>query len=423
MTPPAGAPGFAEAVEAYGRRGVDAERAMALAAEVPLSVHCWQGDDVAGFERGAAALAGSGLAVTGGYPGRACTPDQLRADIDFALHLSPGCHRVNIHAMYAEADGSAVDRDQIEARHFTRWMDWAAERGLALDFNATLFGHPKAASGFTLASRDEGVRRFWIEHVVRCRAIGAEMGRRLGSACWHNLWIPDGMKDQCVDRLGYRERLLESLDAVFAVRQDAALLLDSLESKLFGIGSESFVVGSHEFYLGYCQRSGLIPCLDLGHFHPTESVGDKVSALLPFHRQILIHVSRGVRWDSDHVAVLDATLGDLALEMVRSRALDRLRLALDYFDASVNRVAAWVVGMRATRQAVLRALLEPIDQLRALEAAGDYTGRLVLLEETKTLPWAAAWRELCQRCGVPPEGRWLAQVRRYEAEVLLPRGS
>jgi L-rhamnose isomerase len=408
--------------ERYLELGVDTERSMSLLATVPISLPCWQGDDVRGFESPDAPLAGGGIQATGDEPGRARSGDELRQDLEQALALIPGRHRVNLHAMYAETGGRHVDRDALAPEHFARWIGWAAERGLGLDFNATLFAHPLAVSGFTLASKAPAVRAFWIEHVRCCRVIAAEMGRRLGTTCGHNLWIPDGMKDLCVDRAGHRALLVESLDAIYGEAMDPRLVRDSVESKLFGIGSEAFVVGSHDFYLGYALTRGLVPCLDLGHYHPTESVADKISSLLPYFPALLLHVSRGLHWDSDHVAVLDDPLGDIAREIVRAEALGRVHLALDSFDACINRVGAWVIGARATQRALLAALLEPRAQLLALEEAGDYFGRLALLEAAKALPAGAVWDAFCARHGVPGELEWPDHVRRYAAEVLAGRG-
>jgi L-rhamnose isomerase len=397
--------------------GVDVEAALQSLSRVPLSIHCWQGDDVTGFESNRATLAGSGLAVTGSYPGRARNAAELRQDLDKALSLIPGRHRVNLHAMYGELGAKLVDRDAIGPEHFKGWLDWARERELGLDFNATLFAHPKAQSGFTLSSTDESVRRFWVEHVRRSREVSAFLGRELRSPCIHNLWIPDGAKDAVVDRWERRSLLRKSLDEVFATTHPVTEMKDSLESKLWGIGSEAFVVGSHEFYMGYALSRGLLLCLDLGHFHPTESVADKVSAILQFSGELLIHVSRGVRWDSDHVVVFDDALRELMSEVVRADVLSRVHFALDYFDASVNRVAAWVIGARATLKALLAALLEPNARVREL----DQTGRLALVEQAKTMPYGAVWDYYCVRAGVPLEQDWMADVRRYESEVLSGR--
>lgn len=407
---------FSWAKEKYQDIGVDVEPALLRLSHVPLSIHCWQGDDVTGFEPDRGTLAASGLAVTGSYPGRARNADELRKDMEKAFSLIPGKHRANLHAMYGEFP-KGVDRDAIGPEHYKGWLDWARERGLGLDFNATLFAHTKALSGFTLSSKDEQVRRFWVEHVRRCREVSAYLGKELKSPCIHNLWIPDGAKDAVVNRWERRSLLRKSLDEIFASTYPMTDLKDSLESKLWGIGSEAFVVGSHEFYMGYALSRGLLLCLDLGHFHPTESVPDKVSALLQFSGELLIHASRGVRWDSDHVAVYDDTLRELAAEVVRAAALNRVHFALDYFDASMNRVAAWVIGARATLKALLAALLEPTARLREL----DQAGRLALLEQAKTMPLGAVWDQYCLRAGVPLEQEWMTEVRRYESEVLSGR--
>ncbi len=408
--------------ERYAALAVDTEAALDQLARIPISLHCWQGDDVGGFEQTGAEL-GGGLAVTGNYPGKARTPAELRADLDKVCSLLPGRHRLNLHACYGEFGGSKVDRDQIEVGHFQGWIDWAKARGLGLDFNPTCFAHPLAADGFTLAHREPSVRAFWIEHARRCRRIGAAMGRELGTPCVTNVWIPDGYKDTPVDRKAPRERLAAALDTVFAEPLDPAHHLDALESKLFGIGSESYVVGSHEFYLGYAIRNGKLLCLDAGHFHPTESIADKISSVLQFVPRLLLHVSRGVRWDSDHVVVVNDELHAIAQELVRGGFLDRTHIGLDFFDASINRVAAWVIGTRAMIKALLAALLEPIARMRALEEAGDHTGRLAMLEETKTLPFGAVWDHYCERAGVPPGMAWLDEVRAYERDVLANRAA
>lgn len=407
---------FVWAKEQYQDIGVDVEAALQRLSQVPMSVHCWQGDDVTGFEPNRATLGGSGLAVTGSYPGRARNATELRQDLDKALSLIPGRHRVNLHAMYGEFTRT-VDRDSIGPEHFKGWVDWAREQGLGLDFNATLFAHPKAQSGFTLSSTTESVRRFWVEHVRRSREVGAFLGRELKSPCIHNLWIPDGAKDAVIDRWERRALLRKSLDEIFASTYPMSDMKDSLESKLWSIGSEAFVVGSHEFYMGYALSRGLLLCLDLGHFHPAESVADKVSAILQFSGELLIHVSRGVHWDSDHVPVFDDQLRDVMCEIVRAGSLDRAHIALDYFDASVNRIAAWVVGARATLKALLAALLEPTSRLREL----DQTGRLALLEQAKTMPLGAVWDYYCLRAGVPLEHDWMTEIRRYDSEVLSGR--
>jgi L-rhamnose isomerase len=411
---------YALAKERYARLGVNTETALERLAAVPISLHCWQGDDVGGFESAAEEL-GGGLAVTGHYPGKARTPEELRADLDMALSLVPGKHRLNLHAMYAETGGRRVERNELRPEHFRRWIDWARGQGMGMDFNPSYFSHPKAADGFTLAHSDPGIRRFWIEHGIACRQIGAAMGRELGAPCVTNVWIPDGLKDLPVDRKGPRLRLIESLDAIFAEPLDPRHNLDAVESKLFGIGSECYVVGSHEFYLGYAVSRGKLLCLDAGHFHPTEVISDKISAVLAWVDRLLLHVSRGVRWDSDHVVILSDELQAIAQELVRGDFLGRVHIGLDFFDASINRVAAWVIGTRAMLKALLMALLEPIDTLRRLEAEGDFTARLAQLEELKSLPWAAVWDHYCLRKNVPVGNAWLDEVRRYEQAVLSKR--
>jgi L-rhamnose isomerase len=415
-----GARAYDLAREQYAALGVESERALERLAGIPISLHCWQGDDVAGFE-GLGEAIGGGLAVTGNYPGRPRNPDELRSDLDEALALIPGTHRVNLHASYAETGGRPVERDALQPEHFARWIDWAKAKGLGLDFNPTYFAHPKAADGWTLAHPDAGIRRFWIDHGIACRRIAAAMGVALGSPCIANVWIPDGSKDTPVDRKGPRERLLQALDALFSERLDPRHVRDAVEGKLFGIGSESYVVGSHEFYLGYAVTRGVLLCLDAGHYHPTESLADKVSAVLAYLPEVLLHMSRGVRWDSDHVVILSDELEAIAQELVRGAYLDRAHIGLDYFDASINRVAAWVIGARCMLKALLRALLEPIATLRRAEAEGDLTARLALLEELKTLPFGAVWDEHCRRAGVPVGPAWSDAVRRHEREVLSRR--
>lgn len=408
------------ACETYAAIGVDAELAIQRLATIPISLHCWQGDDVCGFENNGIGLEG-GIAVTGNYPGKARTPDELRNDIDQALSLIPGKHRLNLHASYGEFGSQKVDRDAIEPAHFHGWIDWAKARGIGVDFNPTFFSHSLARDGFTLSHRDAAVRQFWIEHGIRCRRIGAEFGKALGTPCVMNVWIPDGSKESPIDRAGPRQRLAESLDAIFAEPLDRQHNLDAVECKLFGIGSESYVVGSHEFYLGYAIRNCKLLCLDAGHFHPTEVISDKISSVLNWLDEILLHVSRGVRWDSDHVVILTDELQAIALEIVRNNYLSRVHIGLDFFDASINRVAAWVIGTRAMIKALLLALLEPTSQLRDLEASGDLTARLALLEEQKSLPFGAVWDYYCQQQNVPIGRAWLEDVRRYERNVLSKR--
>ena len=361
------------------------------------------------------------MAVTGNYPGRARTPSELRLDFEKAVSLIPGRHRINLHAIYAESGGQRVDRDEVRPEHFAGWMDWARETGFGVDFNPTFFAHPRAEDGFTLAHPDEGVRRFWIEHGRACRRIGAAFGQALGSPCVTNVWIPDGYKDLPADRKIPRERLVEALDQVFAEPLDPACNLDSVECKLFGLGSESYVAGSHEFYLGYAITRRKLLCLDAGHFHPTEVVSDKISAVLLWLDRLLLHISRGVRWDSDHVVILSDEVREIAKELVRGDYLGRVHVGLDFFDASINRVAAWVIGARAVQKALLLALLEPAERLRQLEREGDFTGRLALLELLRTMPSGAVWDQFCEISGVPSESAWLEQIRTYESEVLRQR--
>ncbi len=408
------------AQEAYAALGVDTEAALQRLAATPISLHCWQGDDVGGFEKEGGEL-GSGLAVTGNYPGKARTIAELRADLDQAYALIPGRHRLNLHACYADFSGGKVDRDALTIAQFQSWIDWAKARGLGMDFNPSYFAHPKADDGLTLTHPDAGIRGFWIEHGKACRRIGAEMGRQLGSATVTNVWIPDGSKDLRMDRKGPRVLLEASLDAVFAEQIDPQFHLDAVESKLFGIGSESYVVGSHEFYLGYAIKNQTLCCLDAGHFHPTENLSDKISSVLQFVPEILLHVSRGVRWDSDHVVLLDDPTMALMQELVRGDFLGRTHIGLDYFDASINRVAAWVIGTRNSLKGLLLALLEPAAKLRELEAAGDFTSRLALFEECKSLPWGLVWDEHCRRQNVPLGSAWMGALKTYEKQVLAAR--
>jgi L-rhamnose isomerase len=414
-------PDFRSALEQYATAGVDAEAALATLAETPLSLHCWQGDDVGGFERPGATLGGGGIQVTGSYPGKARTVGELRGDLDEAFRLIPGMHRVNLHASYGEFGGRKVDRNEIGPSHFSGWIEWAKFRGLGLDFNPTFFSHPLADGGFTLSHRDAAVRNFWIEHAIACRRIGAAMGRALGSATVTNLWIPDGCKDVPVDRKGPRERLEAALDAVFRETIDSRENIDALESKLFGIGSESYVVGSHEFYLGYAVKRQKVICLDMGHFHPTESVADKISSVHQFVPGMLLHLSRGVRWDSDHVVLFDDPTRAVLEEVVRGGFLGRTYIGLDFFDGSINRIAAWVLGARNALKCLLSALLEPVAELRRLEESGDLSGRLALIEELKTLPLGAIWDEFCRRQNTPADRMWMPEVRKYEKAVLQSR--
>ena len=421
---------YSLAVERYGAMGVDVDRALRRLSELAISMHCWQGDDVGGFENlfkssessdSTGGLDG-GLAVTGDYPGKARTPDELRGDLEKAMSLIPGTHRLNLHACYAETGGAKVERNELAPEHFAGWIDWAAGRKMGMDFNPTYFSHPLADDGQTLSHPDNAVRQFWVEHGIACRRIGAAFGQALGSPCITNVWIPDGSKDTPADRKSPRARLAQSLDAIFAEPIDPKLNRDAVEAKLFGIGSESYVVGSHEFYLGYAVRNNKILCLDTGHFHPTEVVSDKISAVMPWLDEILLHVSRGVRWDSDHVVTLDDELLAIAQQLVRGDFLDRTHIGLDFFDASINRVAAWVIGTRNMLKALLAALLEPTDMLVAQETEGDLTGRLAMLEDLKTMPLGAVWNYHCIRSDTPPDGAWMPEIKQYEKDVLSLRG-
>lgn len=412
--------GYAIAREQYAALGVDVEQAMKTLRGIAVSLHCWQGDDVAGFESDEG-LTGGGIQATGNYPGKARTADELRADLDQALSLIPGVHRLNLHALYAETGGKKVDRDALLPEHFTNWAAWAKERNMGLDFNPSYFSHPKADDGFTLAHRDPAIREFWVNHGIACRNIGAYFGKTLGTPCVTNVWIPDGYKDVPADRLTPRKLLKESLDAIFATPIDPQYHLDAVEGKLFGIGSESYVVGAHEFYLGYAVKNNKLVCLDAGHYHPTETIADKLSSVLLNLDEVLLHVSRGVRWDSDHVVILSDDLRSIAEEIVRGGFLGRVHIGLDFFDASINRVAAWTIGTRSMLKALLFALLEPTPMLQKMEAEGDYTSRLALQEELKTLPAGAVWDFYCHQQDTPVGLAWLDQVKAYERDVQSKR--
>lgn len=411
---------YSFARETYAAQGIDTEAVLQKLPAVPISLHCWQGDDVGGFEN-AGGLTGGGIQATGNYPGKARTLDELRADLDRALALIPGKHRLNLHASYGDFGGKKVDRNAITTAHFQSWIDWCKERGMGIDFNPTFFSHPLANDGSTLTHRDAAVRQFWIDHGIACRKIGADIGRQLGSVTVTNVWIPDGSKDMPVDRKSPRARLEASLDALFREPLDPRHNLDAVESKLFGIGSESYVAGSHEFYLGYAVKHQKLICLDAGHFHPTESVADKISSTLQFVPEILLHVSRGVRWDSDHVVLLDDPTKAIMEELVRGDFLGRTHIGLDFFDASINRIAAWVIGTRNAIKALLLAMLEPTAKLRQLEAEGDNTSRLALLEEIRTLPFGLVWDEYCQRQNVPVGSAWIDEVKSHERTILSQR--
>lgn len=404
----------------YAALGVDVNLALEQLEKLPISLHCWQADDVTGFENPDGTLTG-GIQTTGNYPGKARTMQELRADIDKAMDMIPGDHRVNIHAFYGDFGGQYVDRNQIEPKHFQSWIDWAKEKNYKLDFNCTCFSHDKSSDGFTLSNRDEKVREFWIDHVIRSRKVAEEMGRQLGSKCMHNIWIPDGSKDQTVDRLLYRQNLKDSLDKIFEYKTDDNLMRDCIESKLFGIGAESYTVGSHEFYMGYGVRNNVLVTLDAGHFHPTEVISDKISSLLLYLPEVMLHVTRGIRWDSDHVVTLTDEILAIAQEIVRANAVDKVHVGLDYFDASINRVGAYVVGVRATQKALLQALLEPIAKLREFESKGQNFERLALLEEGKSLPWGAVYDYYCASKGVPVGNAYIAEVQKYEQDVTSKR--
>ncbi len=406
--------------ERYAALGVNTDQALKKLAGIAISIHCWQGDDVGGFENAGQEL-GGGLAVTGNYPGKARTPEQLRSDFEKATSVIPGRHRLNLHACYAEMSGKKVDRDALSADQFKNWISWAKAQKIGLDFNPTYFAHPKAADGVTLTHPNKAIRQFWIEHGIRCREIGAAFGKALGSTCLTNLWIPDGMKDNPADRKAPRQRLLESLDAVFEKEINKKHNVDAVEGKLFGIGSESYVAGSHEFYLGYAATRQILLTLDAGHYHPTEGIADKISSVMFFLPELSLHVSRGVRWDSDHVVTLTDELQAIGQELVWGKYLDRTHIGLDYFDASINRVAAWVIGTRCMLKSLLLALVFPVDQVRKLEAAGDNTSRLAMQEEAKTLPFGAVWDYYCAQANVPVGEAWLAEVKQYEKDVLSKR--
>lgn len=410
---------FELASERYAAVGIDVAAVLAKLKKIPVSVHCWQGDDVGGFEHDAEEL-GGGIAVTGNYPGKARSIDELRGDLEKAYSLLPGNHRLNLHAIYGEFL-TPTDRNEIGPEHFQGWIDWARQQEIGLDFNPSFFSHEKASDGFTLSHADAGIRQFWIEHGIASREIGAAMGKALGSPCINNFWVPDGFKDSPADRSAPRQRLAASLDEIFAPEIDPQHNLDAVECKLFGIGSESYVVGSHEFYLGYAMSRKKLLCLDAGHFHPTEVISDKISSVLLYLPEILLHVSRGVRWDSDHVVTYTDELQAIAQEIVRTDSLDRVHIGLDFFDASINRVAAWVIGTRNMIKALLTAMLEPTDQLKQFELDGDYTSRLALMEELKFMPFGAVWDYYCLCSGVPIGADWLKDVKQYEGQVQLQR--
>lgn len=406
---------YTAAQDRFAAWGVDTEAAMARLSGIPISVHCWQGDDVRGFEKKSGRSSG-GIQATGNHPGRARTPDELRADLEFAYGRIPGKHRLNLHAFYLDTD-ETPDRDAIEFRHFERWVDWAKGQGIGIDFNPTFFAHRKADDNLTLSHPDAGIREFWIEHGRRCREVAAAMGAALGSPAVNNIWVPDGSKDIPVDRMVARRRLEASLDAMLATPLPKRQILDAVESKLFGIGVEAMTVGSHEFYLGYAIRKGTLLCLDMGHFHPTESVADKLSSVALSVERLLLHVSRPMRWDSDHVVLLNDDLQAMAQELVFADLLARTHIGLDFFDATISRTAAWVLGTRNMQKALLRALLLPQARLKQAEARFDFTARLAWTEEAKDLPFAEVWAEFCVRNGVPTGLGLIGELESYQADV------
>lgn len=402
----------------YAGIGIDTDEVLKQLSALPISMHCWQGDDVGGFESNAA-LSG-GIQATGNYPGKARTPEELMSDIDMALSVIPGKHRINLHATYAFYDGERVSRDKLEPKHFDRWIAFAKERGLGIDINPTLFSHPLAADGLTLSHPDENVRRFWIDHCKAIRKIGAYIGEQLGTPCLNNIWIPDGYKEVPADRTGPRKRLKEALDEIFSVKYDKKYLVDSVESKVFGIGVESYTVGSHEFYMNYAAESGAMCLLDNGHYHPTENVADKIPSLLLFSDQVALHVTRGVRWDSDHVVSYNDELRDIAREIVKA-GFDKVLIGLDYFDASINRIAAWVIGMRNMQKALLEAMLTPHAKLKELQDKGEFTEMFALTEEYKSYPFALVWERFCEINNVPVRDEWIGIIKDYEKRILAER--
>ncbi|MFC5649082.1 L-rhamnose isomerase [Paenibacillus solisilvae] len=412
---------YEAAKELYAQHKIDVDRVLDQLSKIKISMHCWQGDDVRGFLNKDQALTG-GISVTGNYPGAATTPDELRADLEKAFSMIPGKHKVNLHAIYVDTD-EKVELDQIEPKHFQKWVDWSKAQGLGLDFNPTCFSHEKSKDGFTLSHPDPAIRQFWIDHCKASRKIGAYFGEQLGQTCVTNVWVPDGFKDVPADRMAPRQRLKDALDQVFEEELNPAHNLDAIESKLFGLGSEAYVVGSHEFYMGYGIQNNKLICLDAGHFHPTEVISNKLSSLALFTDGILLHVSRPMRWDSDHVVTLDDELIDIGRELVRGDLLGKTHIGLDFFDASINRVAAWVIGTRNTLKALLRAMLDPVEELRQAELQGDYTTRLALTEEFKSYPFGAVWDYYCAKQGVPVREEWLAEIKAYEKNVLLERNT
>jgi L-rhamnose isomerase len=412
---------YEDAKEQFALLGVNTDEALKKLDQINISLHCWQTDDVGGFETPDAELGGGGIMVTGNYPGKARTIDQLRQDIEKVMSLLPGKQRLNLHAIYGDFKGEKIDRDQIEVKHFQSWIDWAKKNKIGLDFNPTCFSHPYANEGFTLSSKNEKYRKFWIEHTKRTRRIAAEMGRQLGTPAVNNIWIPDGSKDIPIDRNKHRKLLKQSLDEIFSEEFSEKYLKDAVECKLFGIGSESMVVGSHEFYMGYAIKNKKLITLDNGHFHPTEQVADKISSVLLFVDEILLHISRGVRWDSDHVVIFNDDMQLIAQEIVRANVLNRVNVALDYFDASLNRIGAYVIGTRSAQLAFLFALLEPTEKLRTYEEAGKNFERLAMLELLKTKPFSAVYNYYCLVSDVPVAEDYISEIQKYENDVLSKR--
>ncbi len=410
---------YDEAKAKYLKQGVDADKAIEALKNIPISIHCWQGDDVTGFENADGTLTG-GIQTTGNYPGKARTPDELMADFEKAISLIPGRKRINLHASYAIFDGEKVDRDELKPEHFKKWVDFAKKNDIGVDFNPTFFSHDKAADSLTLSSPDEEKREFWIRHGIASRKIAAYFAKELGTHCLNNVWIPDGYKEIPADRLGPRMRLKESLDRIFEEKLDG--VVDCIESKVFGIGLEAYTVGSNEFCLSYAaSKEGVYYLLDNGHFHPTEVVSDKIPSLLAFFDKIPLHVTRAVRWDSDHVVILEDEIKEIAKEIVRNNAEDKVLIGLDFFDASINRIAAWVIGTRNMQKALLYALLLPNAKMKALQDAGDFTEKLMLDEEMKTYPFGDVWEEYCRQSGVPSDESWYAEIKQYEKDVLSKR--
>ena len=410
------------AKEKYAEIGVDTEAAMKQLETVPVSMHCWQGDDVGGYEHVGGSELSGGIQATGNYPGKARTIEEIRGDIEKALSLIPGSHRLNLHSCYLDNGGKFVDRNEMKPEHFQSWIEWGKGKLHGMDFNPTYFSHDKAADGFTLSHPDKGIRDFWIEHGIACRKIGAEMGKQFGTTTVTNFWMPDSYKDTPADRVAPRERLMDSLDKIFVEDIDPKLHLDAVESKLFGIGGESYTVGSHEFYMGYAVSRQKVLCLDAGHYHPTEMISEKISSVMMFCPELLLHVSRPVRWDSDHVVCFDDELQQIAKELVRSGKLEKVHIGLDFFDASINRVAAWVIGTRNMVKALLFAMLEPTEQIRKAELDMNFTERLVMFEELKTMPWTAVWDYYCMKQNTPVGLDWFKEVQKYEKDVLSARG-